>query len=111
MMSILLALALAGQQDEQKLAAPSALWHEPSRWAENWDPTDITQQILRDCNIGAGLYSVEREDDGRARIQNSPDLTTDQQACAAKMLADEQIQDRDRPAPLDRIERQSGTPH
>jgi hypothetical protein len=111
MVPFLLALLFAGQKDEQTLAAPSALWHEPHRWTEHWSPTDITQQVLRDCSIDAGLYSVEREDDGRARVQRSPDLTSDQQTCAAKMLAGQQIQDRDQPAPLNWIEREGAAPH
>lgn len=55
-------------------------------YVRQWDPIDVSAQIDKACAIPPAYFRVEREFDGKAKLNQSPSVTREQSICARKIL-------------------------
>jgi hypothetical protein len=79
------------------LTAPAGIALADDGPAVYWDPQGVTTTIENNCKIPNAFLAIEREPDGRARVEESASLTADQLRCVDDMLNSFRILSRDDP--------------
>lgn len=79
--AIVVVLAIAAPADGQNSVAPISIPMAP-----NWNPEKVTAAVVKICTIPRIYVVVKRDYDGFARLQQSPSVTREQHACAARAI-------------------------
>ncbi|MDF0541249.1 hypothetical protein PX699_02750 [Sphingobium sp. H39-3-25] len=65
-------------------AAPA--YAQEQEWNTRWSPLNVEASARKFCKIPPAYLSISMDHDGRAWVQQSPSVTTEQSSCVAGLL-------------------------